>query len=45
MFSSNLKRALVWELHKEAGPVPRDNAQLTEGREAIRIHRNAESKS
>jgi DNA-binding response OmpR family regulator len=40
-----IKRALVWTLHKEAGPTPNDNAQLVEGREAIRIHRNAESKS
>jgi hypothetical protein len=40
-----IKRALVWELRKEDGPPPRVNAQLSEGREAIRIHRNAESKS
>ena len=40
-----IKRAQVWEVHKEAGPVPRDSPQLTEGREAIRIHRNAERSS
>lgn len=40
-----IKRAVVWDRHKEDGPPPRDNAQLIEGREAIRIHRNAESKS
>ncbi len=40
----DIKRALVWELHKEAGPPPRENAQLSEGREAIRIQRDAESR-
>ena len=40
-----IKRAVVWDTPQEDGPPPRDNAQLSEGREAIRIHRNAESKS
>ena len=40
-----IKRAQVWEVHKEVGPAPRDSPQLSEGREAIRIHRNAERRS